>query len=648
MQFKHPEILYALFVLIIPIVVHLFQLQRFTRTYFTNVKILKRIEQSTRKSARLKKWLVLCSRLLTFTCLVLAFSQPFFSEHSDQKELNTSLYLDNSFSMQSKGENGELLKSNAQKIITNNNIETNKISLLTNDKFSPDLDQKALKNELISTYFTPNHLDLTTAILKFNIKDNTGSNNLNRIVLISDFQYNTNINKLDFTNVNSPIWLVKSTPNNGHNIFIDSLYIAGTNSTETILNVIVKSTKILEENIPIAMHNKQELFGKSSAQFKNSDLASVEFTLPNRIDFNGLISVADNNLEFDNDFYFTLSAPEKINVLSIGDTSDYLNKIFTNDEFNFNSTTVQHLNYNSIQDQQLIVLNEIDEFPVELISNLSSFSKNQGSLLIIPSEKVNLNSYNSFFDSLAIGRITEKIEQAHKITSINFEHPIAKDIFEKKVTNFSYPTIDQYYKTSFIHSSTIVQLDNNHAYISSLKKGVSDIYWVASPLKNDIPTSIIVPLFYNFARNSLKINQLYYTLGSDKEIEIKTSLLKDRVLKISNETNSYIPLQKILQNKVILSLDNSISQSGFYTIESDNSRLGSIAFNYNRDESALNYTDIESIANNNKNVTIAASIASVFNELNQNQKINWVFKWFLAFSVLFLLIEMLLLKYFNI
>ena len=99
---------------------------------------------------------------------------------------------------------------------------------------------------------------------------------------------------------------------------------------------------------------------------------------------------------------------------------------------------------------------------------------------------------------------------------------------------------------------------------------------------------------------------------------------------------------------MILSLDNSLSQSGFYTIESDKSIVGRIAFNYNRDESALNYTDIESIAANNNNVSIAASIASVFAELNENQKINWVFKWFLAFSVLFLLIEMLLLKYFNV
>ena len=117
MQFKYPEILYALLLLIIPILVHLFQLQRFVKVPFTNVKFLKNIEQQTRKSAQLKKWLILTTRMLAFTCLIIAFSQPFFSKHTIQQNFNTTIYLDNSFSIQAKGNKGELLKSISQKII---------------------------------------------------------------------------------------------------------------------------------------------------------------------------------------------------------------------------------------------------------------------------------------------------------------------------------------------------------------------------------------------------------------------------------------------------------------------------------------------------------------------------------------------------
>jgi len=78
MLFKNPNLLYALFTLIIPIIVHLFQLRRFQKVAFTNVAMLKKLELQTRKSAVLKKWLVLFSRLGLFAMLILAFAKPYF------------------------------------------------------------------------------------------------------------------------------------------------------------------------------------------------------------------------------------------------------------------------------------------------------------------------------------------------------------------------------------------------------------------------------------------------------------------------------------------------------------------------------------------------------------------------------------------
>ena len=57
MQFKHPELLYALLLLLIPIIVHLFQLRKFKTEAFTNVAYLKKVTLQTRKSAQIKKWL---------------------------------------------------------------------------------------------------------------------------------------------------------------------------------------------------------------------------------------------------------------------------------------------------------------------------------------------------------------------------------------------------------------------------------------------------------------------------------------------------------------------------------------------------------------------------------------------------------------
>merc|ERR1711974_554128 len=103
---------------VIPIIVHLFQLRKFQKEEFTNVKFLQRVILQTRKSSQLKKWLTLLSRLLLMACLIIAFAQPFFTANDNAtKPQESVIYLDNSFSMQAKGQKGELLKRAIQELL---------------------------------------------------------------------------------------------------------------------------------------------------------------------------------------------------------------------------------------------------------------------------------------------------------------------------------------------------------------------------------------------------------------------------------------------------------------------------------------------------------------------------------------------------
>ncbi len=132
MNFKHPEVLYFLFLLVIPILVHLFQLRRFKKEYFTNVQFLKELSIQTRKSSTIKKWLLLLTRLLLLTFLILAFAQPFFAAKESKKNTNEMyIILDNSYSMQAKGRKGELLKRAIQDLLEHA-PEAQNFSLITN------------------------------------------------------------------------------------------------------------------------------------------------------------------------------------------------------------------------------------------------------------------------------------------------------------------------------------------------------------------------------------------------------------------------------------------------------------------------------------------------------------------------------------
>jgi hypothetical protein len=650
MQFKHPEILYALFLLIIPIIVHLFQLQRFVKVPFTNVKLLKTIEQQTRKSKHVKKWLILITRLLIFTALIIAFSQPYFSEYKAQKVFNTAIYLDNSYSMQAKGEKGELLKSAVQSIIENSSNSTGTFSLITNNKNIKELDAKSLKDELLALTYYPIKLDLPTVLLKAKNNESTSNNTLNKLILISDFQDNSSFN-LNLADENMPINFVKLTPKSRLNSFVDSVYISKSTATETIISARIKNTNLSTSTIPVSLVSNTKLLGKTTANFENSNSAIVQFTIPKTSTFNGKISITDDGLTFDNDFYFSISTPEKVNVLCIGKNAEFLSKIYTNNEFNYTTTPLQNLNYNNLQSQQLIILNELETIPTELTNSLLDYSNMGGNIVIIPSNNTDLLSYNSFLETLAIGKIIGKEEKIHKLTSINYEHPLLKDVFEKRVDNFQYPTIQQYFITRFKNSSNIIQLDNSEPYISASYSKNGTVFWIASSLDKEISdftqSPLVVPIFYNFAKSNLKTSNLYYTIASENTIDILTSIKKDNVVKIATKDMEFIPLQKVSQHKVTIDLQEQILQNGFYTILNADTPIKTIAFNYNTEESNLNSIDLETQLSNSKNATISESIATVFNEINNDQKINWLFKWFLAFSVLFLLIEMLILKYFN-
>jgi len=105
MYFKHPLVLAALIFLAIPIIVHLFKLQKFTKTPFTNVKFLKNIILKNRKSSKLKKLLVLLSRILFLLFLIMAFAQPYLGKKNITQKTNFIIYLDNSYSLQAKEKN---------------------------------------------------------------------------------------------------------------------------------------------------------------------------------------------------------------------------------------------------------------------------------------------------------------------------------------------------------------------------------------------------------------------------------------------------------------------------------------------------------------------------------------------------------------
>ena len=641
MQFKHPELLYALFLLLIPIIVHLFQLRKFQKIAFTNVAFLKEAIQQTRKSSQIKKWLILCTRLLLLAAIVFAFAQPFTS---NSKTFNTKketvIYLDNSFSMQAKGNQGELLKRAIQDII-NNVPENETISLITNDNTYRNTTIKSLKNDLLQLDYSPNKLTAEAALLKSKTLFSKQKNTLKNLVFISDFQQdNSKFNpKSDsLTNVH----LIQIKPINTNNVAIDSAYVSEKSATAITLKVLLKNSGASIENLPVSLFNNEKLIAKTSVTI--SEKAETTFTLPFNEEINGKITIDDANLQFDNSLYFNINKPSKINVLFVNAEDDsFLKRIFTDDEFNLTSTTLNQLEYNLILQQHLIVLNELESVPNALSVALKSFTEQGGSLLIIPSKKSDKASYNELLSNYG-SKFNDLLETEKRITNINYAHPLYnKGVFEKQIKNFQYPTVTSYFTVSSNNASNVLQFDDGKPFLFQSQ----NVYVFTSSLttenSNFKNTPLIVPTLYNIGKFSFKNAALYFTIGNENTFDVETQIQQDAVLTLAKDAINTIPKQQYFNNKVVISTLETPAIAGIYTIKNKNKVLNKVSYNYNRTESTLFYRALSA----SKNTMISNSISDSFDSIKSDAKVNALWKWFVIFALMFLIIEMGILKFFK-
>ena len=645
MQFKHPELLYALFLLVIPIFIHLFQLRRFKKLEFSNLDFLKRVRIKTRKSSQLKKWLILLTRMAIFSCIILAFSQPFSASKSalkNDKEL--VIYIDNSFSTQLIDTKGISLQTHLQKLYSQDFYDY-KINWLTNDFSKRNTSAQNFKNDILTINHSQRQLSPKEVIIKSNQLFSTKNNNSEkRIIYISDFQ-----SKSEFPEVPDGITLdiVALKYQEVSNINIDSVFIANTNIASVNLKVIITGQGLIPETVPISLYNKNKLIAKTAVNF-GQDINSIKkkevvFEIDNNDKFEGKLEVTDPNLKFDNNLYFSTNLRKKIKVLEIGNTDNkYFKRIFKENEFNFTQQGSKSLNYTNFSSQNFIILNELEQIPESLVTAIKLYTDQGGSLLIIPSSNAIIEQYNQLYASLELGAISNFNKKEKKITKIEFENPLYKNVFEKEIINFQYPIVNSFFnlnssvqKVLSFEDSKPFLLRKNHIYTSTAAINLQNSNFQNSPL--------IVPTFYNMAKQSLALPKLYYEIGKQNLYSISISLKQDEILKISDSLNTFIPLQQTKKNQVNIATENNPSNAGNYSITKDDIVIDKVSYNFDRQESILTYSN----PNNWDNTNLYNNVGDLFDNIALDNKINSFWKWFVILALLFLLIELVILKFYK-
>lgn len=681
MQFVNPLFLIGLVAIAVPVLVHLFNFRRYKKVYFSNVDLLLQLQSETQKQSQLRQWLVLLARILAIVFLVLAFAQPILpkGEGAVKKGIEyVSVYIDNSYSMESTSLSGTLLETAKAKAaeIAKSYKPSDRLQLITNDvegrhfRFvSPDeflklVDQVEVSSSSVSL---SDMIEKQYDFLNSNAYDNKS------VYVISDYQ--TSFSAFDKFPIDSNIstYLLPISSSRVNNIYIDSVALntpvlrKGANIT---IDVHVKNTGDAEvEKLPIKLliDGKQRAIASADIAANSQEVVPLNFTIEETGNLNAKIVTNDYPIIYDDDFYFSLNVSDNIKVLSVNGNAEnkYLNILFGNDSaFVYENISDKTIDFDKISDYDFIILNELKTIPSALVQTLCSYVESRGSILIIPAENADLESYKYASMMLKMPQMMSFAERVSEATYINVEHRLYDGVFEKKTDDMSALKVFKYYATkkdANTVSESLITLANGDDFLTVTPLGKGCVYAFATALKTShtdfVKQAMFVPTLYNMALYSIPAPKLYYTISSTDDIALLTTFSgKEIVAKLVSADNDFeiIPEITTRANKSFMNTYGQIKQSGNYVLKLDDKVVESFSFNHNRNESEMEFCSNNDIKSNikgfklNNYKLIDNPEIPIDKYLTQESNAIHLWKIFVVLALLMLLFEIALLRFWKV
>ncbi len=673
MQFVFPNFLWALLLLAIPILIHLFYFRRFKKVYFTNVRFLKEVKEETSSRNKLKNILILLSRLLALAALIFAFAQPFLPS-KDQKNKGkkvVSIYIDNSFSMSAVSNDISLLnkaKQKAQEILAAYG-EDERFQILSND-FS------AVQQRLLTKEEALNSIDeiterpevyLLSQVLNRQRQATSQGDFTNKVFYqISDFQKNItdNYNIKDST---EQLNLIPLQAIQDLNISIDSCWLVTKvpllNQTNQLVIKLTNHSNQDREGVRLSIvHNNQtKPLGLKNIKANSSILDTANMSIIESGWNTAEINIVDYPITFDDNYKVAFNVKDKIKVLTLNQNSSnkYIDALFKGIGFiELTNEAITYISYSELSSYELIVLNDITDFSSGLSAALDEYVKKGGNLLIFPSRNGVIQNYNSFLNQMNVNNLEVFTELPKEVGTINTDEFIFKDVFERKNLNLRLPKVSGSFKIKSFQTRAeeiLLTYRDGSSYMSKYTFGKGHVYLCSAPLNseyNDLVQNaeIFVPMIFKMSISSGADAAISYTIGKNRIIEIENEKDNtDIVYKVIGE-NEFIPSQLTTGNQVILNIGDNISKSGIYDVFLNETLIKKLAFNYDKLESELDYyiaTDLTNQFEEGTNI-FSNQMDGNFTQLITEKEQGLPFwKLCIFLTLIFLAIEQLLLRFWK-
>lgn len=663
MIFSSPLFFWALGLLAIPIIIHLYNFRRYKTLYFSDVSLLKEIQTKTQTKNKLQHQLVLLARLLFLAALVIAFTEPRLAGNlgKTDKQLAVSIYLDNSLSMQAEDENGSLMQSAIQKAyqIAESYPRGTQFQLITNDLsaeqrhfadaqgFTESLDkvETSVLFQPLSRIFSYQHTSAEEAELSNTI-----------LYLLSDFQ-NIIDSNASWADSSIELRIIPFSTTNYANISIDSLWIdAPSVSIGQAVDVHFRiHNRGLESRMDeiVSLMGGKEVLNTLTISLDAMTYADTTISLllseENGTTFS--IQVDDIPVEFDNRLYFTLSPRVAFDVREIspvGGNESSFSRLFNSEIFEYGEMGSTALVEDSLRNTDLLILNQVENWNSGLFALVNEHLKSGKNALIVLPEVLNQKAIGDFSSEFGISVQTWDTSNVD-VNFIQTKDPLFGDVFESQTANLNYPKSKGRWKLeSNAKSQSIMRFYDG----SDLLCAVEDegrLFVITSPLKAEFTNfqqhALFVPAVLNMALQSGGSAELYYTIGINKIRSFKNVAEGTRIASVS-DSFSFMPASSYDG----LNLNYEIRNDGHYQLLEPEEPPISLSFNHDRIESvrlqpeeinqliSATFPSVKLIELDNENTAYSISEADLGTSLWQ---------WFVLAALLFFLAETILLKLFS-
>ena len=671
MHFLYPGFLFALISLAIPVLIHLFNFRKYQKVYFSNVQFLKQINEQQSSRRNLKERLILATRLLALTFLVLAFARPYLNNGhaiNANTQQAVSIFVDNSYSMQTLNSEGSLLdqaKQKAKEIASAYSVN-DRFQLLTQDfegKHQRLLSRDEFDDAVDVVKISPQSKKLQQIINRQQSLLTMQANAVKSVYVISDFQ--KNISPIQQLNIDTGtrINFVQLKASKLPNVTVDSVWLLSAihrpGESEKLVVRLHNYADAKAEKIPlkVIINKEQKALGSYTINARS--------TQNDTLSFSGLqagwqrceVTLQDNPVTFDNDFYFSFNVKQQMPVLLVDDgvENPYLKAVFASDKF-FEAKDVPsgNVDYAGLTRYPLIVLSDIKSISAGLAQQLKSYIAKGGSLVVFPSADADLGSYRALLQPLNSAYPNKLQTAAAKVLAINLQSQVFKNIFDSYPQNPDLPVVKKYYElTSSGNSQNLMSLPGT-PFLTENSSGKGKVYVSAVALADDFSNlqrhALFLPVLFRIALLSGHDQPLFYTIGQNEAIEIPPIQTGEKqLLKLNKDSISIIPDVRQQEGSTLLYLSDEVQQAGAYNLQKQDSTVSVLAFNDNRSESDLTYlalADLTKIIPKSGSV-LQAGTASLKNAVTDINIGLQLWKLCIILALIFLAAEILLVRYYK-